>query len=201
MLYFNYKYLKYNIMRNEDFNQSTKTSFLQSRIIMRNSKIAFSLIMMMFSLSNGFSQASNQRAQIITKDAFLNSLSVSNTRNSTEYNHVLGLLNNSNSSLYLSNGQVRTYGQIPVCMYTDLASLSIADRPDLPTNDIEIVTIKIGRASEITGPIDLTTICNYKNVKYIHIKLNFDMEASQLTRLIKNCNPKCVVFFSVEKIS
>ncbi len=201
MLYFNYKYLKYNIMRSEDFSQSTETSFLQSRSIVRNTKIAFALILMMFSLSNGFSQASNQRAQIITKDAFLNSLSVSSTRNSTEYNNVLGLLNNSNSSLYLSNGQVRTYGQIPVCMYTDLTSLSIADRPDLPTNDIQLVTIKIGRASEITGPIDLTTICNYKNVKYIHIKLNFDMEASQLTRLIKNCNPKCVVFFSVEKIS
>jgi hypothetical protein len=189
-------------MRNKDLIQPTETSFLQSISIVRNTKIAFTLIMMMFSLSNGFSQASNQRAQIITKDAFLNSLSNSSTRySSTEYNNVLGLLNNSNSSLYLSNGQVRTYGQIPVCMYTDLTSLSIADRPDLPTNDIQLVTIKIGRASEITGPIDLTTICNYKNVKYIHIKLNFDMEASQLTRLIKNCNPKCVVFFSVEKIS
>jgi len=158
-------------MRNKDLIQPTETSFLQSISFVRNTKIAFTLIMMMFSLSNGFSQASNQRAQIITKDAFLNSLSVSTTRNSTEYNNVLGLLNNSNSSLYLSNGQVRTYGQIPVCMYTDLASLSIADRPDLPTNDIQLVTIKIGRASEITGPIDLTTICNYKNVKYIHIKI------------------------------
>lgn len=165
------------------------------------SKVCVTMVLILVSISSGLSQSSNQRAQILTKDAFLNSLSVSNTRNSTEYSHVLGLLNDSNSSLYLSNGQVRTYGQIPVCMFTDLTSLSIADRPDLPTNDIELVTIKIARASDITGPIDLTTICNYKNVKYIHIKLNFDMEASQLTRLIKNCNPKCIVFFSVQKIS
>lgn len=188
-------------MRNENFNQSKEILFLHSERIVKNSKITFAVLLMMFSISNVFCQTSNQRAQIITKDVFLNTLSVSSTRNSSNYNHVFGLLNNSNSSLYLNNGQVRTYGQTPVCMYTDLTSLNIADRPDLPTNDIELVTIKIGRASEITGPIDLTTICNYKNVKYIHIKLNFDMEASQLTRLIKNCNPKCVVFFSVEKIS
>lgn len=183
-------------------NQLTKTSVLQSKRFVRTVKIAFVILLMMFSISSVHAQRTAQSNQIITKDAFLNSITASNTRSSSaEYTTVLGLLNNSNASLYLSNGQARTFGQIPVCMYTDLTSLSIADRPDLPTNDIQIVTIKIARASDITGPIDLTTICNYKNVKYIHIKLNFDMEATQLARLIKNCNPKCVVFFSVEKIS
>jgi hypothetical protein len=162
-------------------------------------KNIFTLILLFFSLSNLYSQTSKPNPQLVSKEIFLKSLSSSNSKSAPEYNHVINLLNNLNSSVYLLNGEeYKSYGEQPICMFTDLKSLSNANQNDLPTSDIELVTINIDKDTEINGSIDLSTICNYKNVKYIHIKFSFNVDTTKLSSLIKNCNPKSVIFYSIE---
>ena len=138
---------------------------------------------------------------LLEKNNFLKSLSSNESKSASSYNHVNSLLNDINSSIYLMNGEVNTYGKSPVCMFSDIQSIHLASNPDLAVDEIEMVTIKISKASDLKMPIDLSFICNYKKVKYIYIKLNFDIESDQLIKFIKNCNPKCIIFYSVEKIS
>lgn len=190
-------------MRNTILDQLKKTSFLDlffSQII-KHRFIAVTSILMLFSVPSAFSQESRVRLTILEKNVYLQSLSSGQSRSVSPYNHVTSLLNNSNPSIYLINGEVKVYGDIPTCMYVDIPSIPLASNPDLAVDQIEIVTIKISKPSELKMPIDLNFLCNYKKVKYIYIKLNFDMDSDKLIKFIKNCNPKCVIFYSVEKIS
>ena len=190
-------------MRNAILDQLKKTSFLDlffSQII-KHRFIAVTSILMLFSVTNAFSQESRERETILEKNVFLQSLSSGQSRSVSPYNHVTSLLNNINSSIYLINGEVKIYGDVPTCMYVDIPSMPLASNPDLAVDQIEIVTIKISKPSELNVPIDLSFICNYKKIKYIYIKLNFDIKSEKSIKVIKNCNPKCVIFYSVEKIS
>jgi len=203
MLYFNYEYLKYNIMRNEILHQLGKTNVLGTicNKFFLNSYAAIVGVVLMFSISNGFSQESKEKLAILEKNVFLKSLNNDFSKSTSAYNHVIGLLQNVNESIYLTNNQIKTYGQNPICMFTDVPSIPLVSTPGLLVNNIELVTINISNPSDIKMPIDLSSICILKNLKYIHIKLNFDIESEKLIKFIKNCNPRCIIFYSVQKIS
>ncbi len=190
-------------MRNESFYSILKTASSKMfliKITKFNKKIYFVILLLFLTAVPSFSQSS-QKIQVLQKDNFLSTLRTSSVRNSSAYNSVLSLLKDVNSSIYLSNGSSKTFGQLPVCMFTDVASLSTANSTNLNVNYVEIVTIDIKRPSELQAPIDLSLVSSYKNVKYIYFRVSFDFELSQLIQAIKDCNPKVVIFYSIEKIS
>ena len=170
-----------------------KLSFIKnSRFI----NLYFILILTIFINFNSFSQ-SNQKMRIIEKSIFFNSLQSANPATNT----LISLFKDVNSSVYLTNSQVNTYGVKPIAMFTDIPSLAIANRPNLLVNDIEIVTIKISTPSELLAPIDLSVVSKYKKVKYIYFRVNFNFELSQLMLHIKDCDPKVVLIYSIDKRS
>ncbi len=182
-------------MRKEIFNQSKKTNpfylFLNNLMDINSRKFVLALLFLV-SL-NSFSQTN---IRVFERNDYLSSIKNSSVRN---YNTVLDLMDGVQSSIYLTNEGVRVIGQIPVCMYSDVSSLSLAGNPDMRISNIEMVTIKIDKPSELTSIIDLSIVSRYKNVKYIYFRIGFDFKLPQLIQLIKNCDPKCIVIYSVEK--
>lgn len=189
-------------MRRSTLNQPSKTrnnsTFLNK--ITNFSKLSLTLIVVLLSSFNSFSQL-NQRIPIIEKTNFLTSLRTSSTTTPILYNSVVSLFKDVNSSIYLSNNQVNTIGAIPLCMFTDVTSLSIANNPSLLVNDIELVTIKIDNPSSLNSSINLSVVSRYKNVKYIYFKVSFDFQLSQLMSQIKEVDPKVVLIYSIDKRS
>jgi hypothetical protein len=153
-------------------------------------------VLVFFVTLTGFSQTD---FRIIERNDFLTSIGNSSTRNSANHDQVLDLMDGVQMSIYLTNNGARIYGQTPICLYTDIASLSLANSSDLRVDNIEMVTIKIDKPSELTSVIDLSTVSRFKNVKYIYFRVGFNFNLPQLRQLIKNCDPKCVLIYSIEK--
>lgn len=170
--------------------EKVRGSFLMSSIV----------LLLIFSSASGYSQ-SNRRVNIVHKNEFLNSLRVNSSRNSSLYEDGLSLINDLKPSVYLINNELSVRGENPVRMYTDVNSLSNANRAALPIRDVEIVVINITRTSELLSPIDLSVFSGYKKLKYIYFKVSFDFEVQTLTNLIRNWNPEVVLFYSIEKLS
>jgi len=189
-------------MINKTLNKSIKkTNFSLSSIkLIKFNKFSFSILLILIMSLNGFSQA-GQRLQIVEKSNFLSALRTSSSTTTLFYNSVVNLFNGVNSSIYLSNNQVTTIGANPVCMYTDVTSLSIANNPSLRVNDVKLVTIKIDNPAQLNGPINLGAVSRYNNVKYIYFKVSFDFQLSQLMSRLLEVDPKVVLIYSVDKRS
>lgn len=190
-------------MRNEVLQQLGKTNVEEKNCnkVFFNSYATIVVFVLMFSISNAFSQELKEKPTLLEKNVFLKSLNNDFSKSLPTYNHVISLMKDVKESIYLTNNQIRVYGQNPICMFTDVQSISLASSPNLTINNIELVTINISSPSDLKMPLDLSSICYFKNLKYIYIKLNFDIESEKLIKFIKNCNPRCVIFYSVEKIS
>lgn len=157
------------------------------------------IILILFITSfNSFSQ-SNRSFTIFQRSVYLQSLRTASARNSSSYDKVLDLMDGVQSSIYLTNNQIKTFGAKPVCMYTDLATLGLANNSNLLTSDIEMVTIKLDKPTDLNSPIDLSVVSRYKKVKYIYFRVSFNFELSQLIQDIKNCDSDCIVLYSMEK--
>jgi len=159
------------------------------------------VLVFLSSLLSGFSQELKETTSIIEKSIYLKSLKVELSKGSNSQHRVVDLLNAVNELVYLNDSQIKIYGNNPVCLITDVKSLPLATSSKLDNNQIELLTITISNPSQIRQAIDFSPICNYGNLKYIYLKLNFDIASEKLIKIIKNCNPKCVIFYSVEKIS
>ncbi|WP_395064062.1 hypothetical protein [Flavobacterium sp.] len=181
------------VMTSQFLKKSTN-SFLSE--VLKLNKMFFILLMIFLSI-NSFSQ-SNQRPTVLMRENFLTSLR-SNTNNSTSYDTALSLMDGVQSSIYLTNNQVKTFGTKPLCMYSDIGSLGLANSSGLRVNFIEMVTIKIDSPSQLNSPINLSVVSSYKNVKYIYFRVSFNFELAQLIQAIKNCDTKCVIIYSIEK--
>ncbi|MEC4005774.1 hypothetical protein OX283_013970 [Flavobacterium sp. SUN052] len=186
-------------MKRSTLNQYSKIRFFLIETIKIN---RFSLIILLFLLISfsSFSQA-NQRTPIFEKNNFLTTLRTSSSTTPAVYNRVASLFKDVNSSIYLSNNQVNTIGNRPLCMFTDVTSLSVANNPNLLVNDVELVTIKIDNPSTLNAPINLSVVSRYHNVKYIYFKVSFDFQISQLLSHLLEVDPKVVLIYSVDKRS
>lgn len=163
-------------------------------------KFSFAILLILLLSFSGFSQP-NQRLQIVEKNNFFSALRTSSTTTTLFYNSVVSLFKDVNSSIYLSNNQVTTIGTKPLCMFTDVTSLSIANNPSLLVNDVKLVTIKIDDPAQLNGPINLSAVSRYTNVKYIYFKVSFDFQLSQLMSRLLEVDPKVVLIYSVDKRS
>ena len=66
-------------------------------------------------------------------------------------------------------------------------------------NNIEIVTIKINSATELSSTIDLSVFSNFKNLKYIYIVSSVSTTDVALSKMILNYDEKYSIFYKVEK--
>ena len=192
-------------MKIETSKQSKKTfNFLFLNSI--NNKRVYSILLLSFFLTaKSFSQSfSNQiipNISIVQVDAYLGTLkTLSQPSNSASaYNKLESLLKDVQPSIYLTKGLIKTYGQNPVCIYSDVASLKLLNN-NLPLiDDVEILTIKIESPSDFKNQLDICSVTNLKKLKYIYLQISFDYKPSLLSQFIKNCKEGIIILYKIDK--
>lgn len=144
----------------------------------------------------------NSPPQVMELKAYLTTLKSSNvnsrsTNNSTQ--NVENLIYKVQPSIYFNSGEVKTYGEKPRNLFTDVRSLNRINNSNLLKNNIEIVTIKINSSNELNSTIDLSVFSSFKNLKYIYIVSNVSTTDKILSKMIVNYNEKYSVFYTIDK--
>ena len=106
------------------------------------------------------------------------------------------LLKNVQHAVYVMDGQVKTYGTNPVCLYTDAVSMNAMQLSAIQAGNIEMVTINV-KASDLASGIDLAVFSGLPNLKYIYILSDKDATADAIIGSIQNNNPAYRVFYEI----
>ena len=94
---------------------------------------------------------------------------------------------------------MKIFGDKPVCLFTNLQSLRSINDPNIPRDNIEIITIKIQSQSELNSTIDMNLFSDFKNLKYIQIISTVSTTEAIITSMIRNNEEKYNVFFTIQK--
>jgi hypothetical protein len=134
--------------------------------------------------------------------AFISSLrnsDLSNRNAEPTVTNVENLIYKVQPSVYFYSGTVKSYGEKPRNLFTDIQSLSGLNNPAILKNNIELVTIRINTANELNAAIDWSVFSAYKNLKYIYILSGVNTTSQNIARLAGNYSEKYSVFYKVDK--
>ena len=102
-------------------------------------------------------------------------------------------------SEYFYSGEVKSYGDTPTNLFTDLSSLSQVNSSNINKQNIEIVTIRISTASELNSTIDLAAFSNFTNLKYIYFISNANTTSENISSHIVNYNSRFNLFYKIDR--
>jgi hypothetical protein len=165
----------------------------------------FLLLMFVFSYAGISAQVStlgqhNDPVVVTEINTYLTSANkLSNASTSLNAQNLKGLISKVQPSTYYYSSEVKTYGDKPVNLFTDLASLNQIDNAISLKNDIEIVIIKIDNAAQLNQSIDLSLLSGFKKLKYIYVVSNVKVTSDTIARMIVNYNEKYSVFYKIDK--
>ena len=198
-------------MRKEASNQSTKAfnSYLfLSKLTKSNQRIFFVVLLILFVSINSFSQTISRPKQNVEKSTpsvvkledYLKSTSDNPTYKGYG-NNLLSLIKELKPTIYFKNGSVKTYGENPSVLRSDVASLKLAANSKSSMKDVEIVIINVDNRKDLEAPIDLSFVTNLKKVRYVYLLLSFNESATTLSNWIRNVNQEIVVLYTIDNRS
>jgi len=117
---------------------------------------------------------------------------------SSGLDHLENLLNEVQPAVYLSSGQVKTFGDQPTALYTDVNSLVNASNLVSSKESIEMVTIRMERSADLRT-IDLSLLSSFPNLKYVYLLSTTETTANTLVSLVQNADSRFVVFYKISK--
>jgi len=201
-------------MRKDTSNQflkSFKSYLFSSKLIKLNQSIFYFNLLLFFLSINSFSQNAvrpNQNSEkksvsVIKLDDYLQSLVTSSDKSTgnKDYTNLLSLIKDIKSTVYLKNGLVKTYGETPTCLRSDVSSIKLASDSKTSMNDVEIVIINVDNPKDLETSIDLSFVTNLKKVRYVYLLLDFEVSPTALSSWIKNTNTNCVVLYKIDNRS
>ncbi len=187
---------------NQLINLQTNKMFEKSNVTMRI-KVMLLLMFAMIcaNMSAQVGLESDDTPIVRELSTYLNSergmrLSSSNTY--SDVKNLEDLISNVQPSVYFYSGNVKTYGEKPRNLFTDLSSLNQLSNPSILKNNIEIVIISISNSNELNGTLDMSLFSSFKNLKYIYLTSKVAVSNSRISGMIQNNNEKYSVFYRVE---
>ncbi|UPT70910.1 MAG: hypothetical protein M0D53_00335 [Flavobacterium sp. JAD_PAG50586_2] len=166
------------------------------------------LILMLVSLCTGAIAQGNRTSAsgtIVVTDmnSILSSNGTSSARlsntNTVNVSRVRDLVTQVQSASYFYEGEVKTYGDAPVNLYTDLSSLNQVNNSVTLKQNIEIVTVRIRTASELNSTIDLAAFSNFPSLKYIYFISGSNTTSDTIARRLVNYDERFSIFYKVDK--
>ena len=124
-------------------------------------------------------------------------VSVSKSTRTNNTDNLEDLVFNSQPSIYCYKGEVKTYGEKPKNLFTDVTSVHQLNDINMLKNNIEIVNINFNSASETNQFIDTNSFSTFKNLKYIYLVFNFQISDEKIRNIIRNHNDKYIVFYKI----
>jgi hypothetical protein len=103
------------------------------------------------------------------------------------------------SSIYLSSGDAKTFGENPKNLYTDIASLGRISSANLLKTDVEIVIIKIDNSNDFNSKIDLSVFSDFYKLKYIYILSSVNTTEQNIAKMFLNYDEQYGIFYKIEK--
>ncbi|MBS7786572.1 hypothetical protein KIH23_04625 [Flavobacterium sp. CYK-55] len=146
-------------------------------------------------------QVSGNSGAIMEVSAYLSSIRSNTSMARTSgsgIDHLENLLNEVQPAVYLSSGQVKTFGDQPTALYTDVSSLADANSLVSSKESIEMVTIRMERSADLRT-IDLSLLSSFPNLKYVYLLSTIETTANTLVSLVQNTDSRFVVFYKISK--
>jgi hypothetical protein len=101
------------------------------------------------------------------------------------------------SSVYFNSGNVKTFGDNPKNLYTDIASLRGISSVSLSKRNIEIVIIKINNSNDLNSIIDLSLFSDFHKLKYIYIVSSVNTTEQNIAKMIRNYDEQYSLFYKI----
>lgn len=164
------------------------------------------LIIFVFSISILNTKAQNSSSAIptvIDVNKYISSLKTNNTKmrmNSSNSQYIENLVFGIQPAIYFNSGAVKTYGDAPVKLFTDIPSLNSLSNTDILKDEIEIIVIKINKRSEINSKIDLLKFSDFSKLKYIYIISNVDTTEQNISNMFLNYNQQYSIFYKIQTV-
>jgi hypothetical protein len=200
-----------DLIPNPLFNQPGNFLLFEKNLHSMTKKLLSMLVFVCMFATNMLAQEARnsapvrQQRPIMALSDFLATLraDASLRTNNTEAARIRSLVKDSHSAVYVESNEVKRFGDQPVSLFTNVRSMGAirTHSADLPKGDIEIITIKINNASELTSGIDLSVFSDFPNAKYIYIVSEINSTPSQIINAIHNNNPNYSVFYDITKIN
>lgn len=189
------------------FNLQTNLLFEKTSQVMKQKLL---LILMLVSFcSSIFAQSKNienetivvtEMNSIFSSNATSASARVANSGTvSINVQRLRNLITQVQPSEYFYSGEVKSYGDTPTNLFTDLSSLSQVNSSNINKQNIEIVTIRISTASELNSTIDLAAFSNFTNLKYIYFISNVNTTSENISSHIVNYNSRFNLFYKIDR--
>lgn len=167
------------------------------------------LILMLVSFCTGAiaqsSRVATNRGTIVVTDmnSILSSSGSTTARmaNTSNVNssRVRDLVTQVQPSTYFFDGEVKTYGDAPVNLFTDLSSLNQVNNSITSKDNIEFVTVRIRTASELNSTIDLAVFSNFPSLKYIYFISGPNTTSNNIASHIVNYDERFSIFYKIDK--
>ena len=168
-----------------------------------SSKRVSLIILFSFSLTTISAQNGNSDApEILEVNAYISSLKDLERNNPSSFsnaNNVEDLVHTLQSSIYLNSGVVKTFGDNPKNMYTDLASLNGISSKSLSKSNIEIVIININNANDLNSKIDLSLFSSFYKLKFIYVVSRVNISPQNIAKMLVNYDDQYSIFYKIEK--
>jgi hypothetical protein len=184
------------------YNYSTNFNNMKTKIILI---LIFTFFSVKISAQNSPAISENTSMEVIELNSFLSAPSgmqrqaSSSTVSSLNVQNVRDLIYNTQPSIYYYSGVVKTYGEKPKNLFTDINSLNNLNSAILLKNNIEIITIKLENSNQLNTTINLGLFSSFKNLKYIYILSSIETTSEAITNMISGSDDKYSIFYKLDK--
>ena len=156
--------------------------------------------------SSIFAQSKRSETMSVTEmNSFLSkpnvetSARIANGATNLNSNKVRDLITKVQPSIYFYSEDVKTYGDQPTNLFTDIASLNQVDNSIVLKQNIEIVTIRINNMNELNSTIDLNAFSNFTNLKYIYFISSLNTTSENIASHILNYDSRFNIFYKIDR--
>jgi len=127
---------------------------------------------------------------VLRADVFLSG------RDQAENRHIQNLMNEVQASVYVESGNVKVYGNQPVCLFTDASSFATLGNLDV-TRDIEMITVKFKKPSDLNSPLDFSLLSAFPKLRYVYLLSEITTTEPKMVSLVTQNVPRYNVFYNI----
>ena len=133
-------------------------------------------------------------------DAYIKSSASADSAKKQEISRMESLTKDLHSAIYYLTSGIKSYGDKPVVFFTDATSLnrlSASEVSKLDVSAVEMVTIKVNRASDVTATIEAQAFSTFPNLKYVYVLSTTPSTPANITSMLRNIGPEYTVVYNI----
>jgi hypothetical protein len=102
------------------------------------------------------------------------------------------------SSVYFYDNVIKSYGTVPVNLYTNFNGFIRLPQANFQKATIELITVRIDEPSQIIGVLNLNTLSSFTKLRYVYILTAFPYTLPQISQVVTSAGTNFIVVFKSE---